>query len=55
MPVCCLTKTDADGRFLLCGLPMDQPLQIYAFKTSGPHAWFVVPPGGDADIEMILK
>jgi hypothetical protein len=48
------TTTDADGRFVLCGLPMDRPLQIVGSHQS-LQAWLVVQPGGDADVELILK
>jgi Fibronectin type III domain len=51
------TKTDADGRFALCGLPADRSILIhaYAFQQTGPQAWLVLGPGGDADVELILK
>jgi hypothetical protein len=53
------TRTNADGRFLLCGLPVDQPLGIFAnlfiapFQV--PQAWVWLTPGGDVDIELTLK
>ncbi len=53
------TTTDADGRFVLCGLPEDRALQIVGYLLVAPYqslqAWLVVQPGGDADVELILK
>jgi hypothetical protein len=47
------TGTDADGRFTLCGLPVDSWLQIYA-STRLLQGWSWVEPGGDAEIELTL-
>ncbi len=53
------TTTDVDGRFMLCGLPLDRPLQIVGYLFLAPfqsqQAYSLLAPGGDADIELILK
>lgn len=48
-------RTDADGRFVLCGLPVDQQLQIHAHLPFGPQGWVVLAPGGDADVDVFLR
>jgi hypothetical protein len=46
------TRTDDQGRFLLCGLPRTRTVSIV--EAVG-LAFATVPPGGDADIEIEAK
>jgi hypothetical protein len=48
------TRTDDQGRFLICGLPQSRTVSIAA-DFGGGIAWASVPPGGDADIEIEVK
>jgi hypothetical protein len=45
------TRTDDQGRFLLCGLPQSRTVAI----TEAFGGGVTVPPGGDADIEIQVK
>lgn len=49
-----VTRTDDQGRFLICGLPQSRTVSIAA-DFGGGIAWASVPPGGDADIEIEVK
>ena len=53
------STTDVDGRFMLCGLPLDRPLQMLGISSllhfSPNRVIRCSRPGGDADIELILK
>ena len=48
------TVTDAQGRFLLCGLPQSSTVSIAA-DFGGGIKWAQIPPGGDADIEIDVR
>ena len=50
-----VTRTDAQGRFLLCGIPQDRQATIGAALGSGRVAYYTVPPGGDATIDIEIK
>jgi hypothetical protein len=30
-------------------------IHAYGYQQIGPQAWLVLGPGGDADVELILK
>ena len=50
-----ITYTDAQGRFLLCGIPQDRGATIASSLGSGRIAYYTVPPGGDAIIDIEIK
>lgn len=50
-----ITYTDAQGRFLLCGIPQDREATIGSSLGSGRVAYYTVPPGGDAIIDIEIK
>lgn len=47
------TRTDNNGRFLMCGLPQSRTVWI-AVDSSG-LTWATVPAGGDTDIEIEVE
>ena len=49
------TRTDAAGRFLLCGISQTRTLTIGASIGSNRVAYQRVPPGPDANIEVEIK
>ena len=52
-----VTYTDSKGRFALCGLPANEPVQIAAGTGAGPtlrYKFVKVPPGQDSGVEIIL-
>jgi hypothetical protein len=49
-----VTRTDDQGRFLICGLPQSRTVSIAA-DFGGGITWASVPPGGDVDIEIEVK
>ncbi len=57
------TKSDWMGRYLLCGLPTDQAIDLYAAQVTGtglfdpnaPAAHVEVKPGTDAVVDLELK
>jgi hypothetical protein len=48
------TVADEQGRFLLCGLPEGQSVQLGIF-AAGREAFHRVPPGPNATVELELK
>jgi hypothetical protein len=48
------TQTDSAGRFTLCGLPVNDRVQIAAFGSPG-WAWLMVEAGGDTSVEVTLR
>jgi hypothetical protein len=48
------TQTDGAGRFVLCGLPMNLSLSIFS-QHGRASGLSTVAPGGDVDIEMVLR
>lgn len=53
------TKTDASGRFTLCGLPVNSTVLLFALRgaySTYEQGWLSVgPDGGDVDVELIVK
>ena len=49
-----MTRADAEGRFTLCGLPVNQRLNMYG-QDRMLQGWTTVEPGGDAAIEIIVR
>jgi hypothetical protein len=49
-----ITNSDAAGRFLLCGLPQDEPVFLGASSGINRVAYLSVPPGQTAGIEITL-
>jgi hypothetical protein len=49
-----LTITDAQGRFLLCGIPQNRPAWLGAF-IGGKYAYVEVPAGADATVDLDVK
>jgi hypothetical protein len=50
-----LTRTDAAGRFLLCGIPEARTVTISTALGPSRVAYVRVPPGPDADVEIEIK
>jgi hypothetical protein len=49
------TKTDAQGRFLLCGLPQSRAVHIGAYIRGGGYTHLEVLPGPDATLEIEVR
>jgi hypothetical protein len=50
-----ITYTDAQGRFLLCGIPQAGTAAIGAAIGTGRYAYQSVPAGPDASIEIEIR
>jgi hypothetical protein len=49
-----MTRTDTEGRFLLCGIPSDVSAVIDT-SVNSHYAYVAVPPGPDASIEIVVR
>ena len=49
------TTSDAAGRYLLCGLPRERIIGLFAYKEGYAVDYVSVEPGGDAMVEIGVK
>ena len=54
--VVAVTRSDAEGRYLLCGLPLGRISGVFALKQGYSGVAYVsVEPGGDANVDIAIE